>query len=118
VGTNFYVKRKLHNHCDRCGRPEEFEEVHVGKRSFGWQWLFNPKFDNAKSWVKYLTNCQDSLFDEYDEQITLIEMIDNVNIKGLNGKNASPMQYGPYGWEDHEFFDDQGYRFSMSNDFC
>lgn len=36
MGTNYYFRRPLTNHCEHCGRSDPPEKLHIGKSSGGW----------------------------------------------------------------------------------
>jgi hypothetical protein len=36
MGTNYYFRKPLTNHCEHCGRNDPPEELHIGKSSGGW----------------------------------------------------------------------------------
>jgi hypothetical protein len=36
MGTNYYFRKPLTNHCEHCGRSNPPEELHIGKSSGGW----------------------------------------------------------------------------------
>lgn len=67
MGTNYYARI---NTCPTCHRPEE--EIHLGKSSMGWQFLFAynggdyyKDVDELKEWLKGKT-----IFDEYDRAVS------------------------------------------------
>lgn len=67
MGTNYYAKINI---CHTCHRPEE--EIHLGKSSWGWQFLFAyndgdyyKDVAQLKDWLK-----DKEIFDEYDRPVT------------------------------------------------
>lgn len=77
MGTNYYTKI---NNCGHCGR---FDEIHLGKSSFGWQFSFQyngGKFyknvPEMKEWLK-----DKEIKDEYGKVVSHKEFWDMVAIK-------------------------------------
>ncbi|NHW45951.1 hypothetical protein HAV21_03440 [Paenarthrobacter sp. MSM-2-10-13] len=67
MGTNYYARI---NTCPTCHRPEE--EIHLGKSSYGWQFLFAY---NDGDYYKDITELKGwlngkQIFNEYDEPVT------------------------------------------------
>lgn len=94
MGTNYYaIKRKpsLYN-----------TPLHIGKSSSGWMFLFcgyqdyelnsynydeRININSYKDWVKYLSNDDIVILNEYDEEYTLEEFLFLVNAKQEREKN-------------------------------
>jgi hypothetical protein len=123
MGTNYYVRHEACRECGRCA-----EDIHIGKSSMGWKFLFAPlerRDDDGiyswKQWREYLVGKK--IVDEHGRGISLPAFIDLVESKqndGLCALTASRQQYGPYSLEErarHENKDDDGYRFSTTADF-
>jgi hypothetical protein len=117
MSTNFYIRKINQEACTSCGRGPDFEEIHIGKRTGGWQFSFNSFISNAKSWKEFIKGHGDYIYDEYDHKVLLEEMLDVIEGQGLNGKTVTPEQYNG-DWEKHEYFDEEGYRFIKSRSFC
>jgi hypothetical protein len=75
MGTNYYVHLK---HCPQCNR---YEERHVGKSSFGWQFTFRgyraedgqvPPIQSADDWRVVISN-EGLVWDEYGAPMTAAE---------------------------------------------
>ena len=102
MGTNYYIRTKECKHCNR------YEEIHLGKSSFGWQFSFQYNggeyYKNIKEMEKWLKN--KNIYDEYDEKVSyeyfwrLVE----AKKKGLNHTDECP--------EDTRSFKIDGYSFS------
>jgi len=109
MGTNFYY-RKENNKCEHCGRFE-LEEYHIGKRSGGWNFLFSDsKYKTARGWKKFIKANPDNIFNEYDEKVSLEDMLETMEWKG---KEHIPD--GDQILERHAHFwfkDSQGYDFT------
>lgn len=118
MGTNYYTAGDPP--CPCCGRGGE--ELHIGKSSFGWQFLIAPYPERGltsfKAWREFLADKR--IRDEYDEEVTLDELVKLVEAKqaeGMNSQNAPASAWGP-GSRDCETADPEGYRFSTTADFC
>ena len=88
MGTNFYLRKKLSEHdkkmCMQYLNDDDYdslrdlipEDIHIGKRSCGWKFLFNAnKFEyfNAtkESLIDWLKSGQ--IIDEYNQKYTFEE---------------------------------------------
>lgn len=122
MGTNYYVKAKAP--CSCCGRG--YEDLHIGKASGGWQFLFAPYpelgLTSWKAWRKFLAN-EAEIKNEYDQDISFSEFVFQVEQKQvvdkLNADTADASQWGPSTTPRAliETADSEGYRFSTTNDF-
>jgi len=63
MGTNYYYKEDI-NTCKCCGRPEEIKEIHIGKSSCGWNFLFDCYLKTYKEWVEFVKKHDGHLYDE------------------------------------------------------
>lgn len=71
MGTNYYL-RKI---CEHCGR---YDELHIGKSSAGWKFLFQKSpLINSIADAVFIT-CFGNIYDEYGSQITAKEFWDMV----------------------------------------
>ena len=62
MGTNYYVKNA--KDCPTCGTPNS-EDLHIGKSSCGWKFLFDDEFvENVSQGFSGLC-----IVDEYDDLI-------------------------------------------------
>ena len=115
------------NMYDSCKESiEEYipEEIHLGKRSCGWQFLWdyhNGKYyeANLESIKKYLSD--KIIYDEYGRIFT-IDQFFNDEIKyclhNKDGKLEDGTDYGSiYGYSSHYFKSNDGLRFSIDEDF-
>lgn len=68
MGTNYYARRKG-------------KEIHLGKRSYGWQfhWQNQPKYyePNFLSLLNFLLNPDWVIYDEYGIPFTVIEFLES-----------------------------------------
>jgi hypothetical protein len=153
MGTNFYYKiplkkrdkEVLHKMIDElpgCGfynlkeKLSEFEEgsvIHLGKRSCGWQFLWdyhNGRYygSSLKSIKKYLNDRNGWIENEYGEKFTTEEFFNDeiVDCLYLDEKHCDAHQYYKthpeehchYNINRHEFKSNDGLRFSYDEDFC
>lgn len=102
---------------------KETEEIHLGKRSCGWQFLwdyhdgkyFPANFEGIKT---FLHSNEIEIWNEYNERFTADEFLnDEVGhciYEGMNSKNTKDSYGSP---SPYEFYSD-GLRFSKSEDFA
>jgi hypothetical protein len=116
MGTNYYTDGDPP--CSCCGRGGE--ELHIGKSSMGWQFLFAPYPDRGltsfKAWREFLADRE--IRDEYGHKWALNDLVELVEKKreGINSQTATREQWGPSS-RDGESADPEGYRFSSTSDF-
>ena len=113
MSTNFYIKKKIYPDCEHCGRGEEFEEIHIGKRGGGYAFTHSPEFTNFKLWEKYLNENKDNIYNEYDENIDIAEMLSIMKDKGVN-EVKDTLQFK---WKDYMYLDAEGYLFMKEKGF-
>lgn len=92
MGTNFYLRKKLSEYEKEIGisylNDDDYdalrdlipEDIHIGKRSGGWKFLFNANnfvyFDTTKeSLIEWLKSGQ--IVDEYNQEYTFEEFWNN-----------------------------------------
>ena len=63
MGTNYYLKRNI---CNECGR---YDELHVGKSSAGWRFIFRRYDDvrNVEDWKQLMK--ENEFWNEYGEKV-------------------------------------------------
>jgi len=121
MGTNYYAR---YNMCKCCGR---YELIHIGKSSIGWEFSFHGYgndyepfiIKSFKDWIKIIKEKEMDIVDEYDDVISLNELIDLVKSK-KGGENM--YKYTERGVGKHQDFeksllkhmwkDDEGNSFS------
>lgn len=103
MGTNFYMKKKMtdiekleiYEKIDKCEYDDaisilqNYKEIHIGKRSAGWKFLwdaqnfqyFKPDKDSIIDWLK----CGGTIFNEYGEEFTFDQFWDD-EIRGFLDK--------------------------------
>ena len=152
MGTNYYAVRILNEiekenakkmiENDQYGELKEFldektREIHIGKSSIGWKFLFNWNKEKYYKPLKHSINDFLSLYrivDEYGKEISLESFWEMVEKKsnGMDNEeyyskyekgkifddeiyyNEELAKYNP---KFYEFYSD-GLRFSTINDFC
>jgi hypothetical protein len=135
VGTNFYIrdgKKCPHcgekcphcggNICKECNGTGRID-LHIGKQSFGWKFIFNPEYSSAKEWFKKIRQNKDNIINEYHEEVFADYLINDIkaNQKPENldlsiyntGHNGDYIQT----WQQYESVDPEGYRISKSKEF-
>ena len=77
MGTNFYLESKP---CECCGRADE--PLHIGKSSAGWAFALHvyPEkgINNLYDWRKILKETNGKIVNEYGDEKTYDEMIDDI----------------------------------------
>jgi hypothetical protein len=110
MGTNYYYHESGERTCPHCNRPHEGR--HVGKSSAGWCFSLrvypedgiNSLDDWRALWAK-----GGAIFDEYDEPVTVAEMLSTITERAWDGRrDQSPEWYavnhavpGPNGLARH-----------------
>lgn len=153
MGTNYYAYKKLtkeqKNKIVQSLENDEYDsvifdinqlsnEVHIGKQSYGWKFIFNPNLfkyyePTIKSIDDYLRGDNILLKDEYGRKISIDEfwkMVENskdkLDNREYNQKHHDEMVflygskcdeiYKQYNPSYFEFYND-GLRFSISSEF-
>lgn len=92
MGTNFYLRKKLSEYEKEIGMQylnnDDYdslrdlipEDIHIGKRSGGWKFLFNANnfeyfYTNKESLIEWLKSGQ--IIDEYNQKYTFEEFWNN-----------------------------------------
>lgn len=101
MSTNFYWQISKDETCSHCGHTKSGELVHIGKRSGGWQFLFQT-YGNVKSWRdwKNLLSGGAKIEDEYGRTYT-IEQLEEIVKNTISGQQH----------QHFDFIDDDGYAF-------
>lgn len=126
MGTNYYLRRniplpklerlkKLVNPKDIYSSKlqealNEFQEIHIGKSSYGWQFLFDHNnwkyYDKTKDSINQFISDEllkgGQFVNEYDEEVTLKDFWDIVESKkdGLTLKSAYEKELEE--WRDYQ----------------
>lgn len=122
MGTNFYLTL---NECDKCGR---FDELHIGKASAGWQFLwqgFNPQeweieenpdvrvIRSVKDWIPLLE--KGVIHDGRGSEVSvgeLLEIVDKKRDRDLLNNTEYLQKHHGYISEDDAWNDEDGHPFS------
>lgn len=117
MSTNYYLRKPIGDICKHCGNANEYEELHIGKYSHGWRFLFDhnevDSLRSFKGWQKLLEKHPDNIYDEYGKCISLYELYSIID-NSMRHKNVLYEEID----EDYFNFDDMGYRFSKVSGFC
>lgn len=111
MGTNYYIIENMKPPCSCCGRPYEHEQVHIGKSSFGWKFLFSSvkgQYRDFKSWLEFVEKYKDSIYDEYERKVELEDLLKLIANKQENFKQEKVVNVG----DDFDYLDPEGYRFT------
>lgn len=152
MGTNFYYvvpvseleQKKLkdmitsepdyYDLVDEINNVEKHHRIHLGKRSYGWQFLWDyheGRFfkDNLQSIQDYLNNGGGEIRNEYGEKFTIEEFFDNeINaflykddthdtLESYYAKDPTRNRWG-ISPSREEFISKDGLRFCKNEDFC
>lgn len=99
MGTNYYVRLGSGNRCDKCGRCDEEELLHLGKSSSGWCFGLRVYPDkgiaNLEDWLAILAQPTTSAFSEYDLKTALpkYEVIGNIIARHVSDTAASAVSF-------------------------
>jgi len=88
MGTNFFIKIPEGKPCDKCGRFDVEETIHIGKSSVGWRFLFTPVHNCFDDWRKTILAHDGHIYDEYDRPISAQALLDYIC-----AKQESPLPY-------------------------
>ena len=81
MGTNYYLAAEAP--CPHCGHQSE--QLHVGKSSAGWRFLFAsyPELgiNSAKDWFTRIARTEEKILDEYRGSVTLVAFMRMVEQK-------------------------------------
>jgi len=116
---------------DKLEEIEKGHSIHLGKRSYGWQFLWNYHKGelysaSLKSIKKYLEDKGGTIMNEYGQPFTIDEFFDEIKNSLYKDENhCDAYQYHQkypnepiyYNIDDHEFQSKDGLRFSKSEEF-
>ncbi len=79
MGTNYYARYK---HCASCKR---YEEIHIGKSSSGWQFMFHATLDikNYQDWITFLSKDGVKIYEEFSKEVSLKDFKELVKEKQI-----------------------------------
>ena len=94
MGTNYYLRtgNKITKTCN-CGFEHELdEELHIGKSSYGWKFVLHiiPErgINELEDWEELFKTGK--IFDEYDREITVEQMMDCILHRAFTTYDRSP----------------------------
>jgi len=106
MGTNYCLRYDLCNCCNR------YNEIHIGKNSYGWKFVFQVDEENElvtyDRWADFLkleVERGSKIVDEYNKEISLKDFIGIVEDKQKDIKNKD---HGDY---TDNYIDVRGYNF-------
>lgn len=109
MGTNYYTKSDV---CEHCGRGDK--DFHLGKSSMGWQFSFQynggEHYKNVEEMKEWLRDKE--IYDEYDRPVTHEDFWAMVDMKQMNPDNKNHYEEckAAYGGREHILLVD-GYTF-------
>lgn len=107
MGTNYYINAEPP--CEKCGHGGE--DLHIGKSSAGWQFLFAPYPERGLTsfvaWLEYIAASGAPIRDEYGATCDLGNFIKMVVSKQRTQKIDSAT----------DRLDEHGYRFARTAEF-
>ena len=97
MGTNYYLHQSV---CESCGRGDN--ELHIGKSSAGWAFALHVgdagsgQPASVTEWMSVLSSPDGIIRDEYDCQVSLIELLRTMfhRAGGPKTKDADPANMG------------------------
>jgi hypothetical protein len=121
MGTNYYVATGP-DRCQSCGRGHDGENLHIGKSSIGWQFLFAPYPDRGltswRAWKAHLAASAYPIVDEYGQTVGIDDFARMVDERQRTGTLHYSAREIALGYDKScETRDADGYRFSTSADF-
>lgn len=109
MGTNFYLRKKLDKDVKELLKKyidednldaidevlKDYKEIHIGKRSYGWKFLWDAHYfkyfkPNKKSIFEWLKS--GDIYDEYGKKFTFDQFI-NDELKNCLNKGCDIQQY-------------------------
>jgi len=102
MGTNYYTKMEPEQPCAECGHVPNVEEVHIGKSSGGWVFMFNQhpvvNMESAQSWYDFIKDNNYQIFDEYGRQFEISGLEDVVSNRSHPNGLKRPSDSEPDRW--------------------
>jgi hypothetical protein len=79
MGTNYYLDRGV---CDKCGRGDAGEKLHIGKSSAGWCFSLHvipeQNINTLEDWKREFATGRIRIRDEYDKDVSVEEMLTEI----------------------------------------
>jgi hypothetical protein len=89
MGTNFYWTEQASEVCPHCGKFNPGEKLHIGKSSAGWCFSLHiipeKHINNLEDWKKLWNERKGVIRDEYDETLTVEQMLDRITNRSWQG---------------------------------
>lgn len=98
MGTNYYLHTKP---CPCCGKSRE--EVHLGKSSYGWRFLFHKtkQVYNYVSFCKFLE--KGIIYNEYGDKYDAVDLIDLIEALQKDKEHQDAEHIDGYDFLDCDF---------------
>lgn len=128
MGTNYYAR---YNRCAACQR---YDEVHIGKQSFGWTFSFQGidedpekefRIRSYRDWLDFIDRTDALIYDEYGREVPLEEFKKMVESKRHDRFNHTLYMQGyypdykpiyvPERLSDNYWLDEEGHSFSLQD---
>lgn len=100
MGTNYYLKTNV---CQHCGRGDE--PRHIGKSSGGWCFALHIYPEDGinilADWEQLFKKQENAIFDEYGTPTTIAKLMEIITKRSWKPRNdRQPMGY--HDWEDFD----------------
>ena len=112
MGTNYYLRYDICNECNR------YNEIHIGKSSCGWKFMFEINEDNElnsyERFIDFLTEKlykNSKIFDEYGRESSLAGLMKLIEDKQKDTENKDHSPIYTHHDYDGFFLDEKGYNF-------
>lgn len=107
MGTNYYLRRDLCEHCNRGA-----DEIHIGKSSAGWCFSLNTHpyegITSLDEWKRAWSQPKTAIFDEYGRGVQPSEMLSVITDRAWGGNkwtdanlSMNGAEQGPHGLARH-----------------
>jgi len=123
MGMNYYIKLKE--------RKINQNDLHIGKSSIGWEFNFQgyekndyyniPNLMSRDEWCEYIFLHSDEIYNEEDEKIDLVEILELINLKKPSQEINNKLLLNHYdesikldGYCNNAFKDKDGYTISTT----
>ncbi len=107
MGTNYYYQTEICPHCKRS------EELHIGKSSAGWVFLFqaheDPEIKSFQDYLNYFEKTPGKIMSEYKEEFSVSQFEEMIN--RLQSQDLRP-RVGDRNWIDYYGYSFSDYNFS------
>ena len=110
MSTNYYARKHRAPACAHCGHQEPQIEIHIGQRAGGWTFLLHVEEGDPlvpsdwPGWQALLSKPEWSIFNEYEAELSLSELKDEVERRDWRDgvpckRRPAPARYGGPGYD-------------------